>query len=194
MTSCPVTRSTTQARCRAVRFIFRSVGRSVGRFVLWSVNQSFGRSFIRPFIRLVGPPLTAVRKPLIWSFAIPSCSSKLTCVTETCPSSLTATHYNVLYSYADDPLPLLFIPPTQEVVSALISIGLAVRNLSLASNDIGDAGARALARLLDDKPPVYRCALASLNLRGNSIGSEGCQVCSLLAGGTFGARNVIVIG
>ena len=67
----------------------------------------------------------------------------------------------------------------QEVVSALISIGLAVRNLSLASNDVGDAGARALARLLEDKPPAYRCGLTSLNLRGNSIGSAGCQVCSL---------------
>ena len=70
----------------------------------------------------------------------------------------------------------------QEVVSALISIGLAVRNLSLASNDIGDAGARALARLFEDKLPTYRCALVSLNLRGNSIESAGCQVCSLLAG------------
>ena len=74
--------------------------------------------------------------------------------------------------------PCLQTLPMQEVVGALMSIGLAVRSLSMASNDIGDAGARAIGRLLEDKPPGYRCALASLNLRGNTIGSEGCQVWS----------------
>ncbi|CAM9475816.1 unnamed protein product, partial [Sphacelaria rigidula] len=63
----------------------------------------------------------------------------------------------------------------QEVVSALVSSGIAVRNVSMASNDIGDAGVGLLARLLDDEPG-YRCMLASLDIRGNSIGPKGCKV------------------
>lgn len=78
------------------------------------------------------------------------------------------------------PLPspplLLISPPWQEVVGALISSGIALRNLSMASNDISDAGVGSLARLLDDEPPSYRCVLSSLDLRGNSIGSRGCKV------------------
>lgn len=62
----------------------------------------------------------------------------------------------------------------QEVVGAIISAGMNVRNLSMASNEIGDAGVGALTRLLDDEPG-YRCMLASLDLRGNNIGSEGCK-------------------
>lgn len=65
---------------------------------------------------------------------------------------------------------------TQEVVHALISSGLAVRNVSMASNDIGDEGAVTLARLLDDEPAGYRCVLSTLDLRGNNIGAKGCQV------------------
>lgn len=64
----------------------------------------------------------------------------------------------------------------QEIVSAITSSGLAIRNVSLASNDIGDSGAGAVARLLDDEPPAYRCVLSFLDLRGNDIGSKGCQV------------------
>lgn len=67
-------------------------------------------------------------------------------------------------------------PPVQEIVGALISSGLAIRNISMASNDIGDAGVGSLARLLDDEPPSYSSVLSSLDLRGNSIGSKGCQV------------------
>ncbi|CAN0005615.1 unnamed protein product [Ectocarpus fasciculatus] len=64
----------------------------------------------------------------------------------------------------------------EEIVGALISSGLAVRNISVASNDIGDAGVGSLARLLDDEPPSYSSVLSSLDLRGNNIGSKGCQV------------------
>lgn len=64
----------------------------------------------------------------------------------------------------------------QEVVSALISSGLTIRSVSVASNNIGDAGVGSLARLLDDAPPSYSCVLSSLDLRGNSIGSRGCKV------------------
>lgn len=64
----------------------------------------------------------------------------------------------------------------QEVVGALISSGLSIKKLSMASNGIRDAGVASLARLLDDEPPSYRCILSSLDLRGNSIGSKGCQV------------------
>lgn len=46
----------------------------------------------------------------------------------------------------------------------------------MASNDIGDDGVAALARLLDDEPSGYRCVLSTLDLRGNSIGAKGCQV------------------
>ncbi|CAM9233712.1 unnamed protein product [Choristocarpus tenellus] len=61
--------------------------------------------------------------------------------------------------------------------NALISSGAVVRSISLASNDIGDRGAAALARLLQDEPG-YRCMLSSLDLRGNDIGGKGCELLS----------------
>lgn len=63
----------------------------------------------------------------------------------------------------------------QELVCALISSGMPVRNISMASNHIGDSGIATLSRLLDDEPG-YSCVLTSLDLRGNNIASKGCKV------------------
>lgn len=85
---------------------------------------------------------------------------------------------SLFLSYIQGALRLVLkIQIAQAIVEALITSELAIRNLSMASNEIGDVGAAAVARLLDDVPHGYLCVLSSLNLRGNNIGPRGCQVC-----------------
>merc|ERR1719198_389960 len=54
--------------------------------------------------------------------------------------------------------------------------GLKVEGVSLSNHEITDAGLAQLCKLLNDDPGYnYFSLVASLELRGNSIGSKGCE-------------------
>lgn len=65
----------------------------------------------------------------------------------------------------------------EALVDTLMTGAVVLSNLDLSYNHITDKGAEHIARMLRDSD-TYACAVEHLDLRGNSIGVDGCRAIS----------------